>query len=425
MLRMAFPRSAYVPDSYYWHAFALQRMEDARSLRDALTVLDEQQLRFPESASGDDVVALRRRIESLVSREPASAFTAPAACTDRDEKLAVQALSSLSQITDAESIRGYLASLLAMRTPCARELRRSAVYLLAMRPEAEARRMLGVVVEKDPDQVVRTDAQAALAKPTRQLTASPRLVPPHRRAADTAVRVFGDTVNAGVLHVGARKDSKVVIERSLPTQLLVVAVTPGEPLELLSPSSLAEARRVSAGVATVDARALDAPSRVMASSFSTADQQAFDFRMQAQLDACMAQQTAKAQAALDRQWNAKPSQAGKPVIQQPVGGPIDYAQAGNIGLLAARATCNQRASRVAPPPPVTTVLREELTQPPTKGDRYLLVLATTRPVSLPWLIVRIGTVESTGVTMMEIMDRISSTLFAGHPGAWSGAVVPW
>lgn len=425
MLRVAFPRSPYVPDSYYWHAFALQRLDEPRAQRDALVVLDEQQLRFPESAAGDDALALRARIESVAGREPASAFARPTECTDRDDLLAVQSLGSLAQLTDAESIRGYLASLLAMRTPCARELRRSAVYLVARRPDDDSRRMLNVVVEHDPDEVVRADARAALAKPIRTQLAKATELPPRRGASDTLPRIIGDTAAAGVVNLGVRKGSKVPVQLSHPSQLLVLAVVPGQPIEILSPSEVSEARRVAAGSTAFDVRSLDEPTRIVATGFSSIDKQAFDFRIEAQLDACMARQTAKAQAALNRTWNAKASQSGKPVLQQPLGAVYDYAAPGGVSLYAARVGCEQEAGRIAPPPPINTVIREAITEPARSTDRYLIVLAANRPVSLPWLIVRAGTVSTSGVTMMEIADRITATLFAGHPGAWSGAVIPW
>lgn len=423
-LRIAFPRSPYVPDSYYWHAFALQRLDDPRALRQALTVLDEQQLRFPESSTGDDVLALRARIEGNVVREPATAFVNPAGCGERDELLAVQALATLTTIEDADAIRAYLASMLSVRVPCARELRRSAVFLLARRSEADARRMLQVVTERDPDDVVRDDARRALQAPVASSVVATLGMPPRRALGDSTRVMLGDTATMGMLSIGARRGTRMSVTLPQAAHLVVLAVTPGGAIDVVTPASLDAVRRVSSGVVSVDLREPGLTARPTPATLSAAERDVFNTRIEAQLEACMARQTAQAQAEIDRQWRGRPNQQGKPVLPIIAGQPIDVAAPGNVALLAVRAGCEQVASRIAPPPPVTTMLRESVTQPATP-DRYLLVLASTRPMSLPWIMLRMGTVTPAGATVRELADRLTAALFEGHPGAWTGVMLPW
>ncbi len=420
-LRYTYPRSPYVPDSYYWQAFALQRLEEPDAMRLALAALDEQQLRFPEAASGDDVMALRARVEGLVGRD-VGPLMSNAACADREDAAAISALSMLTMLTDPQMIQGHLATLLAMRTPCARELRRSAIFLLDRRLDADARRMLTVVAEKDPDDVVRAEARAVVTRSVSSTVATAADVPqpPRRAASDTAPFVIGDTVAAGVVDIGERKNSRLNVRLFKPAQLVVLSVRVGESPVLLSPVLPRDARRVATGAFTVDLRPAElyVPYRVTASSVS--DQAAYNMRREAEIEACISRQTAQVQAKINREWSARADKSGKPTAV--TGGASVNADGGRTMALSA-ASCNQVASRT-PPPPVSSVLRDGLTTIPV-NDRYLIVLALQRPVSMPWLMVRVGTVEPNGATVAAMIEQLTNTLFTGHQGAWSGTVIPW
>lgn len=422
-LRFTYPRSPYVPDSYYWQAFALQRLEEPDAMRLALSALDEQQLRFPEAAAGDDVMALRSRVESMVTRDMGPLMS-NAACADREDAAAISALSMLTMLTDPQMIQGHLATLLAMRTPCARELRRSAIYLLDRRLDADARRMLAVVAEKDPDEIVRAEARAVITRPAATTVSSAGDVPPQpprRAAGDTASFFIGDTASAGVVDLGDRKNSRLNVRLFKPAQLVVLSVRVGESPVLLSPVLPRDARRVATGAFTVDLRPAElyVPYRVTASS--TNDQAAFNLRREAEIEACISRQAAQAQARINKEWNARTDKSGKPTVM--TGPAVDVSSPTGRTMALATSSCNQVASRT-PPPPVTSVMRDGLTTIPV-NDRYLVVLALQRPVSMPWLMVRVGTVEPAGATVAEMIDQLTSTLFTGHAGAWSGTVIPW
>ncbi|MEK6688650.1 MAG: tetratricopeptide repeat protein, partial [Gemmatimonadota bacterium] len=70
-LRNRYPKSAYVPDSYYWEAYGLMRRGNPEGMRVAARVLQEQATRFPEAAtrSSGDARALEARIRGELARQ--------------------------------------------------------------------------------------------------------------------------------------------------------------------------------------------------------------------------------------------------------------------------------------------------------------------------------------------------------------------
>src|SRR5690606_8009246 len=62
-LRETHPESGYVPDSYYWQAFALSREGRRSELGRALDLLDRQAAEHPDASTRADAHALRIRIE--------------------------------------------------------------------------------------------------------------------------------------------------------------------------------------------------------------------------------------------------------------------------------------------------------------------------------------------------------------------------
>jgi hypothetical protein len=429
-LRLAYPRSPYVADSYYWQAFALQRLEEGAGMSQALVLLDEQQLRFPEAATSDDVLALRSRVENVVAQQPPRTPDG-ATCADREDAAAMAALSTLTMLSDPQVITSYLATLLAMRTPCATELRRSAVYLLAQRLDADARRMLGVVLARDPSELVRRDAQLALSRPTAAvgaaaMTAAQRVLPPRRAAGDSLPLVLGDTATVGRLTLGERRNGRVTVQLPRPAQLVVFSLTLGETPVLLAPDQPKSARALAAGPVTVDLRPAEqtVTATVLAGGASSGDLNADALRREAAIEACLSRQTARLQAEFDRQFRADPNNKARNVAINPSGGRVDYAAPGGAPQAYAAATCATVAGRLPPAPPATTVLRQGLTAP-LPNDRYLVVLAVARPLSMPWLMVRLGTMQLSGATLPAMLEQLTTTLFDGHSGAWSGTVIPW
>ena len=65
-IRDRYPRSGYVPDSYYWQAFSLYREGSRRNLRDAIDLLEVQASEHDDASTrsdADELMVRRHRIE--------------------------------------------------------------------------------------------------------------------------------------------------------------------------------------------------------------------------------------------------------------------------------------------------------------------------------------------------------------------------
>jgi TolA-binding protein len=197
-IRDKYPRSTYVPNTYYWQAFALYRAGSDDNLRDARTALQAQADRYPKATSSRDARVLLRRVQGElarrgdsdaaedVSREaetaapaiaatpptaamapvgPTTAIAAPgrqrggrsASCDDDDDDMRVAALNAVLQM-DADRAVPLLKSVLARRDAGSTCLRRKAVFLLSQKKTDETARILLDIVRNDPDQEVREQA---------------------------------------------------------------------------------------------------------------------------------------------------------------------------------------------------------------------------------------------------------------------------
>jgi TolA-binding protein len=197
-IRDKYPRSTYVPNTYYWQAFALYRAGSDDNLRDARTALQTQADRYPKATSSRDARVLLRRVQGElarrgdsdaaedVSREaesaapaiattpgnppvamapvgPTTAIAAPrrqrgGSCDDDDEDdMRIAALNAVLQM-DADRALPLLKSVLARRDAGSTCMRRKAVFLVSQKHTAETSRILLDLVRNDPDQEVREQA---------------------------------------------------------------------------------------------------------------------------------------------------------------------------------------------------------------------------------------------------------------------------
>jgi HEAT repeat protein len=190
-LRQTRPQSGYVPDSYYFEAFALSRIGERTPLTRAVSLLDEQRTRFPRASTRSDADALRVRIESQLAQRgdaraaasvtaqatgvtppsppsppapasPASPVSpsaprAQATCANQEARLS--ALSALLNM-NAERAVPILQEVLRTRDECSVELRRQAVFLVSQHMTAESVDILLDLAHRnpDPDQEVREQA---------------------------------------------------------------------------------------------------------------------------------------------------------------------------------------------------------------------------------------------------------------------------
>ena len=166
-IRDTYPESKYVPDTYYFEAFALYRQGGRRDLINAVALLAYQQERHANAATSGDATSLRARIEGELARQGDAAAAERMAevevapeqesCDEEDLALRIAALQSLMQM-DSDRAEPILRKVLARRDECSRELRANAVFIVADQGGPEAEGILLEVARTDPDVEVRRQA---------------------------------------------------------------------------------------------------------------------------------------------------------------------------------------------------------------------------------------------------------------------------
>jgi HEAT repeat protein len=155
-LRADYPKSGYVPDSYYWQAFALYRQGGRGELRTALDVLQQQGSRYPKADTHDDAEGLRVRVEGQLARlGDANAAAAVAQqtkdpCQGDDQAVRQAALSALMNMSSEQAVP-ILQDVLKSRGACSAELRRQAVFLVAQKMDDKSVDILLDLAERNPD----------------------------------------------------------------------------------------------------------------------------------------------------------------------------------------------------------------------------------------------------------------------------------
>jgi TolA-binding protein len=189
-IRDRYPRSSYVPNTYYWQAFALYRDGSEDALRTAREALKAQKDKYPKASTQRDAEALLRRVQGALARlgdaeaaqetvedadravprparaphtprpprAPQAARTARAAqCDDDDDDIRIAALNAVLQM-DADRAVPLLKTVLARRDEGSACLRRKAVFLVSQKRSDETSRILLDAVRNDPDKEVREQA---------------------------------------------------------------------------------------------------------------------------------------------------------------------------------------------------------------------------------------------------------------------------
>jgi TolA-binding protein len=187
-IRDQYPRSTYVPNTYYWQAFALYRNGSNDALRAAREALKTQKDKYPKASTRRDAEALLRRVQGALAqqgdaeaaedalaegdrvvsprperpprapRPPRPGRTHSDACNDDDEDdIRIAALNAVLQM-DADRAVPLLKTVLARRDEGSACLRRKAVFLLSQKRSEETSRILLDAVRNDPDKEVREQA---------------------------------------------------------------------------------------------------------------------------------------------------------------------------------------------------------------------------------------------------------------------------
>jgi HEAT repeat protein len=154
-LRSEHPKSGYVPDSYYYQAFALSREGTRASLGQAIELLKIQQQDYPKAATGQDAAELRVRVEGQLARQgDASSAAAIAQQASQpcqgDQEVRLAALGALLNM-NAERAVPILQEVLKNRDECSVELRRRAVFLLAQKMNDSSVAILLDLAQRNPD----------------------------------------------------------------------------------------------------------------------------------------------------------------------------------------------------------------------------------------------------------------------------------
>jgi len=182
-IRDKHPRSSYVPNTYYWQAFALYRDGSANALRAAREALKTQKDKYPKASTRRDAEALIRRVQGALAQlgdadaaadalEDADRVAPPQPpqpaqppplgrgprrterCDDDDDDIRVAALNAVLQM-DADRAVPLLKTVLARRDEGSACLRRKAVFLVSQKRSDETSRILLDAVRNDPDKEVR------------------------------------------------------------------------------------------------------------------------------------------------------------------------------------------------------------------------------------------------------------------------------
>jgi TolA-binding protein/HEAT repeat protein len=187
-IRDKYPRSSYVPNTYYWQAFALYRDGSEDALRSAREALRTQASQFSKATTRRDAEALLRRVQGTLARlgdrdaaesvtveadavapTPPTPPTGPGpviaaaprgryhlrneSCDDEDD-IRIAAVNALLQM-DADRAVPILKTILARRDTGSTCLRRKAVFLISQKRSSETSAILLNAVRSDPDQEVR------------------------------------------------------------------------------------------------------------------------------------------------------------------------------------------------------------------------------------------------------------------------------
>ena len=167
-----YPSSRYAPEAAYWEAFARYRVGTLDQLRLALKALDANMSRVDYMSRKSDVPALRARILSaLASRGERGADEElkklyaqyPAMCDQEQIQIKSQVLNSMYQ-SDPDGTMPLIRKQLETRDACSGDLRRTAVFLLANRPDEQKSAIIAGVAKNDTVREVRRQAIEVLAR---------------------------------------------------------------------------------------------------------------------------------------------------------------------------------------------------------------------------------------------------------------------
>ena len=166
----AYRASAYRYESFYWEAYARERIGSSTQLRSAREILASLKADHPEEAKKiRDADALLAKIEGRLSSEygdqaaseairKGASRSATDGCPDNDDDSPrVAALNALLQM-DAESAMPILEKIMLGRDACSAVLRRQAVFMISQKQSPRSAEILLNAAKTDPDPEVKQQA---------------------------------------------------------------------------------------------------------------------------------------------------------------------------------------------------------------------------------------------------------------------------
>ena len=166
-----YPNSAYAAQAAYYQAFGLFRIGGTSELREALQVLDGARTRYP-TQSREQIASLATRIRGVLANrgdvEAArvlreSATEQGATCDREEQSVQAEAMNQLSRL-EGSNINELITRVLARKDDCAIPLRRTAVFLVGNRRDAQAVTILAGVARNDPSVDVKAEATAVIGR---------------------------------------------------------------------------------------------------------------------------------------------------------------------------------------------------------------------------------------------------------------------
>jgi HEAT repeat protein len=178
-----YPKSAYQSDARYYEALARYKVGTTEELRAAAKLLEPLATKGSAAAAQYDgqrrganeseVAALYARVNGALAQRgdsdaaakvaKAATETGAAPCDQEDIQVRSEALNVLSQM-DPAAANPILRRVLDKKDECSASLRRSAVFMLGRRGDAESSALLMTVAKSDPNVSVRSEAIGFLAR---------------------------------------------------------------------------------------------------------------------------------------------------------------------------------------------------------------------------------------------------------------------
>jgi HEAT repeat protein len=160
-----YPNSAYASEAAYYQAFSLFRIGGTSELREALAALEASKTKYPNARSRTEAANLTTRIQGALARrgdqQAAAALTrtgeAGVTCDREEQSVQAEAMNQLSRM-EGSNVNELITRVLARKDECAIPLRRTAVFLVGNRRDAQAIGILAGVARNDPSVDVKVEA---------------------------------------------------------------------------------------------------------------------------------------------------------------------------------------------------------------------------------------------------------------------------